>query len=158
MVLFLNIQVSLVAANLENKYSIIPNLLASEGLELVQGIRDSNFQKYFAGQAVDWDNNLADGIYELDYNIDLSNPATNMTLSTCSVITQNNTCDLNVDANGFYAKGESSNQIKFYRFVEIKTIIVDFKTVKMVTSNVILDYKGKQKVYSAVSNLYNTDI
>ena len=144
---FLNYQAFLVRANIQKKYSTVGAFLASEGVEVARGIRDSNYAEIRNGTEIDWNDGLTTGTYTFDANsINIEEGFT--TIANCPT-----NCSLGVGAGGQYVLGGASVGATIVRYVEISHIAdeIDVRSVVEVSD------RGYQAQYETTTTLYNTD-
>jgi type II secretory pathway pseudopilin PulG len=128
-----------IAASTFSKDKLIAAYLAQEGIEIVRNIRDTNWL-----QSLDWDNGLAFGIYEADYD--------SQSLSGFS----GNPLNLESLTN-YYGYG-SGNATKFTRKITISKVDpADTSPYyrKNVKVEVFWQEKGTPHKVEAQENLYN---
>lgn len=74
---FLTHQNQLQKLQFEQEYAMLGNLLASEGVELARGVRDTNFLSGNIHDGRDWNSGLSNGGYSVDYQMNLDINDTN---------------------------------------------------------------------------------
>lgn len=113
-----------------NSHRFVASRLAQEGIELVSNIRDTNWIKI-----TDWDNGLADGDYQVQYDKDI-------------LLTYSDT-PLKIDNDGFY-NYDSGSSTRFTRKVTITHINPDEIKVK-----VQITWSGRGSPLEVEEHLYN---
>ncbi len=113
-----------------NSFRFVASRLAQEGIELVSNIRDTNWIK-----RTDWDNDLADNDYRVQYDKD-------------SLLTHFDT-PLKINSNGFY-NYDSGSLTRFTRKVTITHISSDEIKVK-----VEITWSGRGSPLEVEEHLYN---
>ena len=158
-VVLLQNQSQLQILQFETRYNSVGNMLASEGVEIIRGIRDNNFQ---ATPRQDpnrsWDDNIEEGVYNVDYTTNNINQAQTCQDSQFQNSNIHNDCRLS-HRNGFYQVFDDNPDdipdVEIYRQVSIDSHN-DYITV---TSQVKIVGARSENVntYTARSKLYNTD-
>ena len=163
---FMNLQAALIQFIAKSNDEILAQSLANEALELVRGVRDSNFEEYYASSGASpasWDVGINQTpvpteTYFIDLDTTLSDPTFDMPISSCTPTNLNDTCALAPNSEGLYV-GSSSPDVKYYRYVEIGEVNSLGNDGLGVTATVIVRYdNSSNKVYRAYTELYNTDM
>lgn len=121
--------------------------LTQEGVELVREVRDSNYLKRVDGQNVNWDGNLSEGTYQMDYDdVNKTNPLGSWTGG-----------ELKLSSEG-YTHG-SGTSTRYRRKIEILDKedsngdgTPDKIEIKVTT---FFNFKGEQYKVEARENLYH---
>lgn len=163
---FMNLQAALIQFISKSNDEILAQSLANEALELVRGVRDSNFEEYFNSGGVSpasWDEGLNQSAaavesYFIDLDTTLSDPTFDMPVSSCTPTNLNDTCSLAPNLDGLYVGSSSPNE-KYYRYVLIEEINTLGNDGLGVTAVVVVRYENSNnRVYQAYTELYNTDM
>jgi type II secretory pathway pseudopilin PulG len=142
---FALVQQTLIAAS-SNQSKLIAHYLAQEGIEIVKNIRDSNWLEQRITPTISWDEGLAEGEWEADYDDE--------------ELTQyyNGGNFLNIDANGFYSYS-LGEETKFKRKIIIsdkEDLNGDEKPDKMkITIQVEFKERGRTHKIETIEYLYN---
>ena len=127
---------------------LIASYLAQEGIEIVRNIRDTNWLKARENESIKWDDGIAAGDWEADYN-------ENQTLSMSYTGRF-----LSIDADGFYSYS-GTTPTKFKRKIRIfdKTDLSNPPdgNPDILKVSVLIEWSDKGKTYqvAAQENLYD---
>lgn len=153
---FINYQAFLTRANIQKKYATVGAFLASEGVEVARGIRDSNYKEIRSGTTLDWNAGLADGTYTFD--------AETMDLTTGFATPANcpTNCQLGQGSSGQYVLGGDPVGATITRYVEISSATAPLGVPGQVDeinvrSVILVQDRGYQAQYESTTILYNTD-
>ena len=172
MVGFLQQQNSLQIIQFEQEYAMLGNLLASEGVELARGVRDTNFAPDNRYDGRNWNSGLSDGGYNVDYQMKLDINDTNggfnsshNSVKICSDTQFTNEADdcrlMREENDNFYTLYDSlateGDEVEIYRQIKLEqdgSYIEATSRVKIVGKR----SKSEQAIYTAKARLYKTDV
>ena len=177
MVSFLTHQNQLQKLQFEQEYAMLGNLLASEGVELARGVRDTNFLSGNIHDGRDWYSGLSDGEYNVDYDMELDSQASDggfnsshNSVRSCpdgDFDSEEDDCRLmREDGKNFYTLYDSTedevDDVEMYRQIKLESDnSSNPDTYITVTSRVKIVGKrsgNEQAQYTAVARLYKTDV